>query len=98
MSAKLPTIALLFVLVLSAAEHKGEVKFGGLSVPGATVTAIQGDRSLVAITSPPRRNLRFRPRTTLSTCQLTGGRGCTVIHCEGLHKFSYDRCGYENSS
>jgi trimeric autotransporter adhesin len=50
-----PASALLFLLLLSvfalnAAEHKGKVQFGGLPVPGATVTATQGDRTLVAIT------------------------------------------------
>jgi trimeric autotransporter adhesin len=32
-----------------AAEHHGQVKFGGLPVPGATVTATQGDKKLVAV-------------------------------------------------
>src|SRR5215469_15668617 len=35
---------------LKAAEHHGQVKFGGLPVPGATVTASQGDKKLVAVT------------------------------------------------
>src|SRR5215469_8760471 len=35
---------------LPAAEHHGQVKFGGLPVPGATVTASQGDKKLVAVT------------------------------------------------
>src|ERR1700691_5475033 len=45
-------LALILILLgsLTAAEHKGQVKFGGLPVPGVTVTATQGDRSLVAIT------------------------------------------------
>ena len=43
-------LILIFVCSLAAAEHKGQVKFGGLPVPGVTVTATQGDRSLVAIT------------------------------------------------
>jgi len=34
---------------LPASEHHGVVKFGGLAVPGATVTATQGDKKLVAI-------------------------------------------------
>ncbi|HUP04848.1 MAG TPA: TonB-dependent receptor [Bryobacteraceae bacterium] len=38
------------VLGLSAAEHRGAVRFGGLAVPGATVTATQGDKKLVAVT------------------------------------------------
>jgi hypothetical protein len=49
MRTKLLTLALLSVCALTAAEHKGQVKFGGLPVPGATVTATQGDRSFVAI-------------------------------------------------
>ena len=48
--SRLLAIALLCVFTLTAAEHKGQVKFGGLPLPGATVTATQGDRSLVAIT------------------------------------------------
>ena len=43
-------ILLLSALILNAAEHRGKVQFGGLPVPGATVTATQGDRTLVAIT------------------------------------------------
>jgi len=38
------------VFGLAAAEHHGQVKFGGQPVPGATVTATQGDKKLVAIT------------------------------------------------
>jgi hypothetical protein len=40
----------LLACTLSAAEHKGQVKFGGLPVPGATVTATQGDKAVTAIT------------------------------------------------
>src|ERR1700733_5400925 len=47
---KLLALFVLSLCTLTAAEHKGQVKFGGLPVPGATVTATQGDRSLVAIT------------------------------------------------
>src|SRR3954453_21313876 len=35
---------------LIASEHHGQVKFGGLPVPGATVTASKGDQKLVAVT------------------------------------------------
>src|SRR5207302_412733 len=38
--------------LLAAAEHRGLVKFSGLPVPGATVTAVQGDKRLVAVTDP----------------------------------------------
>src|SRR5262249_14845770 len=35
---------------LWASEHHGTVKSGGLPVPGATVTAIQGDKKVVTTT------------------------------------------------
>jgi len=47
---KFLAMALFFICALTAAEHKGQVQFGGLPVPGATVTATQGDRTLAAIT------------------------------------------------
>jgi hypothetical protein len=40
----------LIVLNLVAAEQHGEVTFGGLPVPGATVTATQGDKKITAVT------------------------------------------------
>ena len=42
----------LNVFSLPAAQHQGQVKFGGLPVPGASVTAVQGDKKLAAITDP----------------------------------------------
>jgi hypothetical protein len=42
----------LATLNLAAAEHRGQVKFGDLPVPGATVTAVQGENKLVTITDP----------------------------------------------
>src|SRR6202162_3302608 len=45
-------IAALAVFLLSATEHHGQVKFGGLPVPGATVTATQADKTFTAITDP----------------------------------------------
>jgi trimeric autotransporter adhesin len=44
--------ALVSVCALRAAEYKGQVKFGGLPVPGATVTAVQGEHRVVSITDP----------------------------------------------
>ena len=35
---------------LAASEHYGQVTFGGLPVPGATVTGSQGDKQVVTIT------------------------------------------------
>src|SRR5665213_3255088 len=37
---------------LIAAEYHGQVKFGGLPVPGATVTATEGERHFTAVTGP----------------------------------------------
>src|ERR1039457_4033024 len=45
-----PLLAAVAVFVLAAAEHHGVVKFGAVPVPGATVTAAQGDKKFVAIT------------------------------------------------
>jgi trimeric autotransporter adhesin len=42
---------LLLGLLLFATEHHGQVMFGGVPVPGATVTAAQGDKRFVAITN-----------------------------------------------
>ncbi len=51
MRATRQIIALLVAaLLLSASEYHGQVKFGGLPVPGATVTAAQGDKTLSVIT------------------------------------------------
>jgi len=46
------TMASVACTLLPASEHHGIVKFGGLAVPGATVTATQGDKKLVAVTDP----------------------------------------------
>lgn len=40
------------VLLLLGSEHHGVVKFGGLPVPGATVTATQGNKTFTAVTDP----------------------------------------------
>src|ERR1035438_10885744 len=49
-SFRSPLLAAVAVFVLAAAEHRGVAKFGAVPVPGATVTATQGDKKLVAIT------------------------------------------------
>ena len=43
-------LACLTVFGLAAAEHDGQVTFGGLPLPGATVTATQGEKRFSAIT------------------------------------------------
>ncbi len=42
----------LVVVNLVASEQHGEVTFGGLPVPGATVTATQGEKKITAVTDP----------------------------------------------
>jgi hypothetical protein len=42
----------LISLLLPASEHHGQVKFGGLPVPGASVTVTQGNKTFTAITDP----------------------------------------------
>ena len=49
---RLVIVACSAVASLAAAEHHGHVTFGGLPVPGTTITAVQGDQKLVAITDP----------------------------------------------
>ena len=43
-------LSFLAALLLGAAEHRGVVRFGGLPLPGATVTASRGDQKLTTIT------------------------------------------------
>jgi len=42
-------IVVLYILLLLI-EHHGQVMFAGFPVPGATVTAEQGDKKFIAIT------------------------------------------------
>ena len=44
-------LSALLSSALSAAEHRGVVRFGGLPVPGATVVASKGDKAFTAITN-----------------------------------------------
>jgi hypothetical protein len=46
----IPAVFLAFCSLAFAAEHHGLVKFGGLPVPGATVTATQADKRFTAVT------------------------------------------------
>ena len=43
-------VACTAVFALAASPHHGVVTFGGLPLPGATVTVTQGDKKLVAVT------------------------------------------------
>ncbi|MGD0871712.1 MAG: TonB-dependent receptor [Bryobacteraceae bacterium] len=47
---RLLLVACVVVMGLMASEHHGSVKSGGLPVPGATVTATQGDKKVVTTT------------------------------------------------
>ena len=44
------TVVLFGLTALAASTHHGQVNFGGLPVPGATVTATKGDKRLGAVT------------------------------------------------
>ena len=43
---------ILAAFTLAASEHHGQITFGGLPVPGATITASQGDKSVAVISDP----------------------------------------------
>ena len=47
---KICALMLLAAFGAAASEHRGLVKFGGLPVPGATITATRGDKKLTAVT------------------------------------------------
>jgi hypothetical protein len=47
---KIGLLAVAMALRLGAAQHQGQVKFGGLPLPGATVTATMGEQKKVAVT------------------------------------------------
>jgi len=47
---RVAAIACMAVLGLAATEHHGVVTFGGLPLPGATVTASQSDKKVAAVT------------------------------------------------
>ena len=51
MTAVLATAGMLMPLQLLASEHHGQVTFGGVPVPGAVVTATQGDKKMTTITN-----------------------------------------------
>jgi hypothetical protein len=43
-------MAIAFYILLLLTEHHGQISFSGVAVPGATVTATQGDKKFVAVT------------------------------------------------
>lgn len=49
-TSRFAAVAWLAVTAVSPADHRGQATFGGLPVPGATVTATQGGRKFVVIT------------------------------------------------
>src|SRR5690349_12374562 len=46
---RIALLAAAITLPLAAVQHQGQVKFGGLPLPGATVTATMGDQKKVAV-------------------------------------------------
>jgi hypothetical protein len=51
-SVKLALALVLLALSALAAEQKGQVQFGGLPVPGVTVTVTRGDQRFTVVTDP----------------------------------------------
>ena len=45
-------MAIVFSILLLLTEHHGQVMFGGVPVPGATITVTQGDKKFSAVTDP----------------------------------------------
>ena len=45
-------MTVLLTILLLITEYRGQVSFNGLPVPGATVTATQGEKKFTAITDP----------------------------------------------
>jgi trimeric autotransporter adhesin len=52
LARKLLLALILLALSTLAAEHKGQVQFGGQPAPGVTVIATRGDQSFTAVTDP----------------------------------------------
>ena len=48
--ARILAVGLLAAFRLAATEHRGQVTFGGLAVPGATITVTQGEKRSIAVT------------------------------------------------
>jgi hypothetical protein len=46
---RLAITATAVLLPLAAAEYHGQLKFNGLPLPGATITATQGEKQLLAV-------------------------------------------------
>jgi hypothetical protein len=46
------SLAIVACTLLPASEHHGIVRFAGLPVPGATITATKGDKKQIAVTDP----------------------------------------------
>src|SRR4051812_44933656 len=46
---RIALMAAAMALPVAAVQHQGQVKFGGLPLPGATVTATMGDQKKVAV-------------------------------------------------
>src|SRR3954467_3655852 len=47
---RIGVLAAAMIFGINAAEHQGQVKFGGLPVPGATITATSGGQKAGAVT------------------------------------------------
>ena len=71
--------ACLLVCAAMASEYHGTVKTGGLPVPGATVTAIQGDKKVVTTTDE---------RGAFSFAELADGKWTLEVEMLGFAKLN----------
>src|ERR1044071_4553691 len=67
-------------VLLAGGEHSGQVTFGGLPVPGATVTASSGDKKLVTATD--EKGIFSLPAATVGVWSLR----CEMLGCEPLSR------------
>jgi hypothetical protein len=74
-------LSLFNVRAFAASEYHGQVTFGGLPVPGATITAIQGDKKFVSITDE---------EGLFSFPEVTGGTWTVEVEMQGFSTIKQD--------
>lgn len=74
-------LACLALLPVVAAEYKGQVTFNGLPLPGALVTATQGDKKLTAVSGP---------EGVFSFADLPGGAWSLTVDKPGFEQVKRD--------
>ena len=95
--ALLVHLAGLALVTLSAAQHEGRVTFGGLPLPGASVTATQGEKRFC-----PRSRILKGPIRSLTLQTVCGQFRCRCSYSQPRRETSrsryHPRCGIRNNS